>query len=97
MTNIVTSVVARIEARLTETKNACKTYKTEEAADKVGAKYAKIVADHHMCKQPAKYVVIYVPSIQRFTPAFDLNELIRRPESTGGYIGLLAQHGFFTF
>lgn len=44
MTNIIKSLAARIEERLTETKNPCKNYATEAAAEKATAAVALVLA-----------------------------------------------------
>ena len=97
--NIITKVTARIEARMTETKNPCKHYKTEAAADAATAKMAQFAANHFRKNQtqeprPANYIVFEVKNLG-WVGAIDLTGLINRPDMTGGY--LCCCTGFFTY
>lgn len=97
--NIITKVTARIEERMTETKNPCKHYKTQDAADKAGAKMAQRAANHfraHANKEakPANYVVFEIENLG-WVAAIDLTGLINRPDMSGGYLGCCT--GFFTY
>ncbi|QDH84389.1 hypothetical protein Axy18_016 [Achromobacter phage vB_AxyS_19-32_Axy18] len=93
--NIIKDLQARIAERLTETKNPCKTYKTEEAAEKAAERMSVDVAMYFRKEQwktekdirPARYVVIYIAEMDRWTYCIDLTELINRESSTGGYLG----------
>ena len=89
------TVLERITERLKETKTPCKLYKTEQAAEKVGHKTAKMVAEYFSANQPALFNIIHIPSINKYAVAFNLNELLSRPETGNGYIGICGDH--FTF
>lgn len=98
--NIVANLIARIEARFAETKNPCKSYKTEAAAIKVADKVAQDVANYFQADRsntarPMRYVVVFVPSMGRYCIGFDMSELINRSSSTGGYLGVCGDH--FTY
>ena len=99
--NVITELKARIEKRLTETKNPCKSYKTEASAEKATAKVAQFAANHfssdmrNLDAVPARYVVFYVESMGRWVGAIDLNELVQRPTMTGGYLGICGE--FYTY
>lgn len=102
--NLTKHLVNKIENRLFETKNPCKLYKTEEAAEKAADKMAAQAAEHFGCKRPANYILLTINSVgkadfkgQRFAVAFDLNGLLARPEAHGGYVGIFAQAGFYNF
>jgi hypothetical protein len=95
--NIIKQLIVRIEKYRKENKNPCKNYATEAACENAIAKMAQMVADHHGCLQPARYVVFYNEAWNRWNAAIDLNELIQRPEAHGGYIGLAASKGFHTY
>lgn len=94
--NIVESVVARIEDRLLETKNPCKLYKTKDRAEAMGKKLSEEMG-RYFGTHPAQYIVVYVPSVDRYTPAFNINEIVSRPDALGGYVGAIADKGFFQF
>ncbi len=89
------TVLERITDRLQETKTPCKLYKTEEAAEKIGHKIAELAAEYFSANQPAFFNVIHIPSIDKYAVAFNLNELISRPETSGGYLGICGDH--YTF
>lgn len=96
--NTVKELVARIEDRFTETKNPCKTYATEAAADKVGMKYAALAGEWYCSSnRPARYVVVYVPKMNRYTVAFDMTEMMHRSTFLGGYVGMLSDKNFFSY
>ena len=99
--NIIETLTSRIEKRLAETATPCKTYKTKGAAEKATAEIAQIAANHFATGnngQPsAQYVVIYIEKISKWVGAVDLNELVARKTSTGGYLGICGQKGFYTY
>lgn len=102
MANIIATVTARIEDYRKENKVPCKNYATEAAADKAVAKMAKIAAVHfHKANDPeavtANYVVFYIEAWGRWVGAVDMSGLMNRPTSTGGYMGLCAEKGFYTY
>lgn len=99
--NIVKDLIARIEKRLTETKNPCKLYATEAKAEAVAVELAQLCADHFAktgtATRPARYVVVLIPSVNKWTVGFDLTEVMNRADSTGGYLGIMSERGFYTF
>jgi len=95
--NVITELQTRIARRLTETKNPCKTYATEAGAERAAVKMAERGAAHFDCNRPAQYVIVEVPELGRYTPAFAINELLARPEARGGYVGIFGAAGFYTY
>ena len=99
--NIIAALTARIEEYRVETKNPCKNYATEAAAEKATAKMAKVVADYFYytpgveADRPAQYVVFYNEAWGRWVGAINMTELVQRSSSTGGYLGYCK--GFFVF
>lgn len=105
--NLVKDLIARIEKRLTETKSPCKLYKTEAAAEKVAEEEARVLAvyfspymqDSEEAKkvQPARYIIVHIPSVDKYAIGFDQTEVMRRERCSGGYVGIMADRGFYTF
>lgn len=98
--NIIKDLTARIEDYRKSNKNPCKSYSTEEAAEKATAEMAQVAADHFRknhndTTRPARYVVFYNAAWARWVGAIDLTELMGRSTSTGGYLGICK--GFYTF
>jgi hypothetical protein len=101
-TDIIDTLIARIEDRLTETANPCKAYKTRAAALKATANMAQDAANHFAIdyrngQHSARYAVFYVEKMQKWVGAIDLTELLQRKTSTGGYLGICSQKGFYSF
>jgi len=100
MTNVVADLIARIEERRTETKNPCKNYSTEAKAESVAKRFSKEFAAHFAVaktQQPCRYVVAFDQAWGKWIVGFDLTELMGRKTSTGGYVGVAAQAGFFSY
>lgn len=96
--NVVKSVQNRISNRLTETKNPCKTYATYETADKIGETFAKDLGKYFdSTGKESRYIVVYIKELNRYTPAFDYSELFSRKNAIGGYVGVAANKGFYTY
>lgn len=101
--NIVKDLVARIEKRLLKTKKPCKLYATEEQAEAVAIEQAQFLANylaHNVTDKdarPARYVVVHIPSVNKWACGFDMTECMNRPNSGGGYLGIMADRGFYTF
>jgi len=100
--NTIDTLIARIEDRLTETANPCKAYKTKEAAEKATAKMAQAAADHFAIdyrngQKSARYIVVFVEKMNKWVGAVDMTELLARNTSTGGFLGICAQKGFYSF
>jgi len=100
--NIISGLTKEIEEYRAESKNPCKNYATEAAAEKATAKMAKVVADYFHkerrveADRPARYVVFYNAAWGRWVGCIDLTELMKRNTSTGGYVGDFCK-GFFTY
>lgn len=106
MTNIIKELEKRIEERRKETKNPCKSYATEEAAEKATLEMATKAAELYSWSYisggakvvtPAKYVVFYIESWGRWVGAIDMTGLMLHHDFAGGYVGTIADKGFFTF
>lgn len=96
--NIIKNLQARINERLAETSKPCKTYASYNKADEVGEKFAaKLGKAFDTAGRPARYVVVYIDAMQRYTPAFDYSELFSRSTAMGGYVGMAANAGFYSF
>lgn len=61
------------------------------------AKEAAVYFDKHndIDAKSARYLVFYIESWGRWVGAIEISELLRRPNSTGGYLGFCT--GFYTF
>lgn len=105
--NLVKDLVVRIEKRLTQTKRPCKLFSTEAKAEAVAEKEAKYLAvyfsRHSMSDaeaeniRPARYLIVYIPSVGKYAIGFDQTEVMARSTSTGGYVGVMSDRGFYTF
>ena len=95
--NIIESVTSRIESYRKDNKNPCKSYASEASAEKAVAQIAKMVGEHHMLDQPANYVVFFNEAWGRWNAAIDLTGVVNHPKSSGGYIGLACDKGFYTY
>ena len=98
--DIIASLIARVEEYRATNKNPCKNYATREACAAAAGKVAQQVADYFakdrsQPAQPARYVVFYVPAWGRWVGALDYTELLGRPSSTGGYLGVA--RGWYTY
>lgn len=98
MPNIIATLTARIEAARAENAKPCKSYATEARAEAAVAACAQACGQHFdTTGAEARYVVFYVPSWGRWVGAVDMTEILRRPTSMGGYVGLAGSMGFFCF
>tara|TARA_R110002124_G_scaffold105110_1_gene255714 strand:+ start:287 stop:568 length:282 start_codon:yes stop_codon:yes gene_type:complete len=86
------TVLERITARLEETATPCKLYKSEATAERVGEKVALMAANYFQSNHPMNFVVVHVPSIDKYAVAFDMNELLNRSDCNGGYLGVCGDH-----
>lgn len=98
--DIIATLTNRIEEYRTTNKNPCKNYATHEAAKKATAAMAQKAATYfdkegRKDALPARYVVFYVAPWGRWVGAIDMTELVNRPNSTGGYMGICT--GFYTY
>jgi hypothetical protein len=98
--NIIESLTARIEEYRATNKNPCKNYATRAAAEKATAAMAQAAANYFDVQDrndvpPARYVVFFNEAWGRWVGAIDLTELLKRKNSTGGYLGCCT--GFYTY
>lgn len=98
--NLIKDLTARIEDYRKTNKVPCKNFKTERAAEKATADMARIVGRHFdkfnsVDAKPAQYVVFYIEAWGRWVGCINLTEVMRRPTSSGGYIGIAK--GFYCF
>ncbi len=98
--NIIDTLTARIEEYRSTNKNPCKSYKTQAAAEKATAAMAQKAANYfdrfNRDDAPAaRYVVFFNEAWGRWVGAIDMTELLRRENSTGGYLGICT--GFYTY
>jgi hypothetical protein len=98
--NIITSLTARIEDYRITNKQPCKSYSSQEAAEKATSKMAQAAATYFDAKNridapSADYVVFYNEAWGRWVGAVDMNDLVRRSNSVGGYLGFCK--GFYTY
>lgn len=100
--NVVKTVIARIEAYRETNAKPCKSYATEAKAEKVAAELALTFANYFSAFnatdiRPCRYIVAYNEAWGRWIVAFDFTELLARKTSTGGYVGIAGDKGFFTY
>ena len=108
--DLITELTGRIERYCAANTNPCKNYATFEAADKATLEMARQCAFYFHkdarssaenggilidMVRPARYVVFHMEQWGRWVGCIDLGEVMRRPESTGGYLGVCS--GFFTY
>lgn len=100
--NVAAQLIARIEARRAETKNPCKSYASEAKAEAVAEELALQFANYFAAFnttdiRPCRYIVVYNKAWGRWVVGFDFTELLSRKSSTGGYLGVASDKGFFTY
>jgi len=88
-------LVSKIEERLAENKTSIKTYKTYEAASKVGLKLGTEFAHVRGYNDNVHYIVTYLPTTGRYTVVFRMMDWFSKHKE-GGYIGHFANAGFFS-
>jgi hypothetical protein len=96
--NIIKSLQARIADRLTETASPCKMYKKLSVAEYHGNKMSEEIRGYFGADEPCRFVIVEFTNRageKVYTPCFDYTELLRRPETTGGYLGFA--EGFYTY
>lgn len=92
--NIVKSLVARIEKRLTETKNPCPLYATEQGAERIANEWVKKGAEYFgVPERDVRYVIVHIPSVNKYAIGFDGSLIFARGD--GGYVGFFTNH--YTF
>jgi hypothetical protein len=94
--NIIETLTARIEEYRLTNKQPCKSYKTQQAAEKA-TKAAAVAAGKYFDRnaQPARHVVFFNEAWGRWVGAMDYTEMFRRSTCTGGYVGAIS--GFYTY
>tara|TARA_R110001632_G_scaffold119141_1_gene231679 strand:+ start:490 stop:789 length:300 start_codon:yes stop_codon:yes gene_type:complete len=98
--NIEKYIIDSIEERRAETKTPCKSYATQARAEKTAASLAQQFANHFAIQEkqhPCRYIVAHDEAWGRWIVAFDFTEMLRRDTSTGGYIGIASDIGFYTY
>ena len=63
--------------------------------ERVGEKVALQASNHFQSNHPMNFIVVHVPSIDKYAVAFDINELVNRSDCNGGYLGVCGHH--FTY
>ena len=84
--------VARIEARLLETKNPCKLYSSSSRASAATAKVTDRAHDDFGANYVARYTVL-IPSVKKYAVVFDQSSLMREH---GGDAAYFARQGFYS-
>ena len=110
--NIIKDVLDRVESFRKTNKKPCRSYATRAAAEKATEKMAKRAGRHFgtsgkgtVCYvgksskgyKSARYIVIYNDAWGRWIGAIDMTELIKRPESGSGYLGICSRYGFYSY
>ena len=96
--NTIDTLIARVEAYRATNSNPCKNYKTQAAAEKATSTVAKLAGRHFdRAGNEAEYIVVFNAAWGRWIGAVNLNELVNRKTSVGGYLGVVSQAGFFTY
>ncbi len=93
--NIIKDLVSRIEERLTETKSPCKLYATEASAEKAAEQWVLKGAEYFgITPNNVRYVIVFVPSIQKYTVCFDTSHIFGT-KGCGGYVGFFDNYFCF--
>jgi len=93
--NIIKNLIDRVESYYATNKKPCKSYVSEEGAEKAAQQAAIKIADYFNEKsEHVDYVVFFVPAMNRWTVAFHISPLIRKH---GGYVGISSELGYFSF
>jgi len=95
MENLNMNILDRIEARFTETKNACKLYANTAAATKAADREVAKLNKAHNTDIDCPYIVTFVPSQKKFTIVFDFTRWMQQ-YGNGTYLGWFAQRNFFS-
>lgn len=96
--NIAKELIARIEEARSTTKTPCKSYRTEEGAEKVAEERAAVYGEaFDKDGKPCRYLVLFNEEWCRWVVCFDMTEMCRRTGFMGGYVGLPNDNGHFTF
>lgn len=104
MTNLNQDLINRVTETYQTNKKPCKMYATQAAAEKATAIAAQNVANSFYAPRlnnpeatakPANWIVVFVPAAQKWVGGIQLSEVLSRPDSTGGYLGV--EMGFYKF
>ena len=82
--NIIENILKRVEAYRKTNQNPCKNYATKERAERATKKMAEIMGNR-FDTEPARYIVIYNESWERWIGAIDMSEMMSRDNCRGGY------------
>jgi len=89
------NILDRIEARFTETKTACRLYRTAGSAAMAGDREVAKLNEAHGTDIDCTYFVTFVPSQQEYTVVFDFSGWLRQYDN-GTYLGWFAQRNFYS-
>lgn len=95
--NLIAQLTARIEEFRATNARPCKSYATEQAAEKATGDVAKLAARHMLRREdaaPARYVVFFNEAWGCWVGCVDMTELLSR-KGAGGYVGICK--GFFSY
>jgi hypothetical protein len=96
--NTIDTLIARVEAYRATNSNPCKNYKTQAAAEKATSAVAKLAGRHFdRAGNEAEYIVVFNAAWGRWIGAVNMNELVNRKTSVGGYVGICSQFGFYSY
>lgn len=91
------NITQKIEDRIAENKSSVKTYASHQFAEARAEKVAGQCLNHY-CDGigfEMQYLIIFLPHVKRWTVVFNLSSFLRANKA-GGYIGAIADLGFFT-
>ena len=99
--NVVTDLISRIEEYRATNKNPCKSYASEQKATAIAEsfaqKYAAYFTAENSTSRPCRYIVTFNDAWGRWVIGFDFSELMQRSTSTGGYLGIASNDGFYSY
>jgi hypothetical protein len=91
-------ITARIEARLNQNNRSIKTYASHQFARSKAEKLSEQASQYFLGSselQGPDFVITFLPNVKRWTVVFHLSSWLQR-HSTGGYVGIFSDEGFFT-
>jgi hypothetical protein len=89
------NVLQRIEDNLASNKSSTKTYATHSKAAEVGKRLGAQFNEWNGSSIDVDFIVVYVPSVARYTPVFNLTKWLRA-YNNGTFLGWFAHKGFFS-
>lgn len=87
------NLTTQFQAAFDDNKKAAKSYKTYDKADQVAQAVVQQVREDN--DPTLRYLVIYLPKLERFSICFLMTEWYNAKKE-GGYLGLFAQMGHFS-